>query len=615
MSSSTRRGRIGLRPLTRSLVVALATLPAIELEAQTSGSSPRVIGVPRAGHLLTIEFDGPNTSEGNASNPFLDYQLDVNFQQGDRSLVIPGHYAADGNAAETGASGGRVWRVHFRPDAPGNWNWTASFRGGENTVFNGNGSPTSFDGTSGSLSIGNPLSGDPEYVRRGPLRYVGERYFRFAFNDEPFLEGGSNSPENLLAYVDFDNTYDAGGIVSNFLHEFAPHRADFGRFGGGNTWQGGKGDELLGAIHWLAAQGVNSMYVITMNAFGDGDDIWPWVGRTNHFRYDVSKLDQWGRVFDHAAKAGIHIHVVLTETENESYFEIRDDATFFANSRRLYYREMVSRFGHLPALTWNLGEENGWNDGSRSVYKAGNTDAQRRAFAAYIHEIDPQDHPISVHTYHGPRGGEDQDGVYGALLSPTMPIAPVEMASLQGPFQPSSSVNANSDDRSANNHAKVVQWVEDSEAAGKPWVVQSQEQRPANLGAVTDGDNRDPDHQTTRRDILWGTLMGGGAGVQYYFGYAFRNSSGDDLTAERFDNRTRLWEQTTLALEFFREHLPFPSMVPADDLVTDPRAFCLADPGQVYCVYLREGGTTQLDLGVDTGLYELLWFDPCHGGN
>lgn len=587
---------------------------AVTLIPAAAAQAPRVSGPLRAGHVVTLDFDGPSTSETDSTNPFTFYRLDVTFQRGGRSMVIPGHYAADGNSAQSGAEGGRVWRVFFRPDEPGNWNWSASFRTGPNVVWDGGGSPTAFDGVSGNLSIGAPLPSDPEYVRRGPLRYVGERYLRFAFTDEPFLEGGSNSPENLLAYADIDGTVDAGGIVPDFLHRFEPHRTHFNSLGGGESWRGNKGEALLGAINWLSSRGVNSMYAISLTAYGDGDDVWPWISRTNHWRYDVSKLDQWGRVFHHAAKCGVHVHMVLCETENEAYFEERDGAAFFANSRRLYYREMISRFGHLPALTWNLGEENGWNDFSRSVYRAPNSDAQRRAFAAYIHGLDAQDHPVSVHTYHGPRVGEDQDGVYGALLDPSKPTAPVEMASLQGPFQPQTSVNADSDDRSANNHAKVVQWVEDSEAAGKPWVVASQEQRPANLGAVTDGDSRDPDHSITRRDILWGTLMGGGAGVQYYFGYAFRNSSGDDLTAERFDTRSQLWDQTTFALDFFREHLPFTSMVPADDRVSDPRAFCLADPGRIFAVYLRDGGTTQLDLGSDTGLYELLWFDACHGG-
>jgi hypothetical protein len=53
-------------------------------------------------------------------NPFLDHALDVTFTHADgTAYLVPGHFAADGNAAETGATEGRVWRAHFSPDKTG----------------------------------------------------------------------------------------------------------------------------------------------------------------------------------------------------------------------------------------------------------------------------------------------------------------------------------------------------------------------------------------------------------------------------------------------------------------------------------------------------------------
>ena len=65
----------------------------------------------------------PATSEAAAPNPFRDYRLDVTFvnRETGAKRVVPGYYAADGNAAQTGAASGNKWRVHFAPDKEGTW--------------------------------------------------------------------------------------------------------------------------------------------------------------------------------------------------------------------------------------------------------------------------------------------------------------------------------------------------------------------------------------------------------------------------------------------------------------------------------------------------------------
>ena len=39
--------------------------------------------------------------------------------------------------------------------------------------------------------------------------------------------------------------------------------------------------------------------------------------RDEKFNYDCSKLDQWGIVFDHGTKLGLHLHFKLQEQEND----------------------------------------------------------------------------------------------------------------------------------------------------------------------------------------------------------------------------------------------------------------------------------------------------------
>jgi hypothetical protein len=51
-------------------------------------------------------------------------------------------------------------------------------------------------------------------------------------------------------------------------------------------------------------------------------------------------------------------------------------------------------------------------------------------------------------------------------------------------------------------------------------------------------------------------------------------------------------------------------MEPADELVS--RGWCLAKEGEVYAVYMPEGGEAELEL--DEGTYKLSWYDPRKGG-
>ena len=72
-------------------------------------------------HKVTLNFKGGQLSENDADNPFLNYRLNVTFKNGDKIYVVPGFFAADGNAAETSSEKGAIWKVRFTPDQIGNW--------------------------------------------------------------------------------------------------------------------------------------------------------------------------------------------------------------------------------------------------------------------------------------------------------------------------------------------------------------------------------------------------------------------------------------------------------------------------------------------------------------
>ena len=162
----------------------------------------QVRGELKTWHKVTVDFQGPERSETAAT--FRDYRLDVSFTNDKTGeiFVVPGYFAADGNAAETGATSGDVWRVHFNPPSQGEWTYAASFRTGTDVAASTNpsaGQPlAAFDGQSGSFTVGPTDKVGEDFRAKGMLEYTGEHYLRHAGTGEPFLKGGANSPENFL---------------------------------------------------------------------------------------------------------------------------------------------------------------------------------------------------------------------------------------------------------------------------------------------------------------------------------------------------------------------------------------------------------------------------------
>lgn len=168
-------------------------------------------------HKITIVFNnGPTTSESATPNPFTDFRLDVEFRNDDTGtlMTVPGYYAADANAQHTSATSGRVWHCHFAPTEIGSWSWRASFRTGPNIamatpgfVVGSTASP--IHGASGSFDVEPSNKTGVDLRGKGLLRHVkGKHHLKFAGNGEWFLKVGADSPENFLAFDDFDNTPD-----------------------------------------------------------------------------------------------------------------------------------------------------------------------------------------------------------------------------------------------------------------------------------------------------------------------------------------------------------------------------------------------------------------------
>lgn len=556
-----------------AFVIQTAT-PETATGAQRAGIS----GELKVWHKITLTFDGPSTGEAAIPNPFTDYRLNVTFRKGSKRTVVPGYYAADGNAAHTSATNGTKWRAHFVTNEPGEWKYEVSFRTGKNISVNADrnaGEPVAFDGAEGSFTVVPSDKTGRDHRAKGFLRYVGERYLRFSGTGEYFLKGGADSPENFLACVDFDDTFDTEGLQregeaagGKFIHTYAPHARDWQE--GDPTWKNGKGKNIIGALNYLSSKGMNSVYLITYNIDGgDGKDVWPWTSPGERLRFDCSKLDQWEIVFSHMQGLGLMLHVIAQEQENDQGL----DGGELGMTRKLYYRELIARFAHKLALVWNLGEENT------------NTTAQQKAFCRYFKETDPYGHPVVCHTF---------PGQYANVYRPLLGYEYFDGPSLQ----------------TNDTHSQTIKWIDLSGQSGRQWVVSLDEIGPADTGVKPDKD--DYWHDEVRQKHLYGNLMAGGGGVEWYFGYKFAHN---DLNCEDWRSRNHMWDLTRYALEFFDKCLPFPKMNHGDELTLAEDDYCLAQPGEVYAIYLPHGGTTKLNLGQSSNTFRVEWYNPRSGGD
>ena len=82
-----------------------------------------------------------------------------------------------------------------------------------------------------------------------------------------------------------------------------------------------------------------------------------------------------------------------------------------------------------------------------------------------------------------------------------------------------------------------------------------------------------------------------------------------------YDRPMSAWERVWTELggtRAFMESLPFWEMEPANDVVQSGKAFCLAKRGEVYALYLPEGGEIEVDLPAGQR-FMVSWWNPNQG--
>lgn len=261
---------------------------ALSLLAQACEPSASIVSSSRPTpkwRPVVLSFQGPDTSESATPNPLrtIDLLSVCSWQQNRHGSGLLRR-----RRQRRGIRGGERKRVAREVRRPMKWacgTTPLSFRPApySRRGYAREGTAHGIHGATGSFEVGPLDPNAPGFEAKGILQSMTSRYPQFAETGEYFIKGGVDSPENMLAFADFDGTTPT--------HRFEPHAGDWRE--GDPSWRDGKGKNLIGALNYLASKEINSVYFLTMNVIGDGKDVWPWTQDTERSRFDCSKLDQW----------------------------------------------------------------------------------------------------------------------------------------------------------------------------------------------------------------------------------------------------------------------------------------------------------------------------------
>ena len=459
---------------------------------------------------IEIAFTGPDSRGRGEPNPFT-VRLNATFTSpSGKQTIVPGFYDGDGR----NGLDGHVWKVRFSADELGPWKFKTQC---------GN---KLLDGKTGRFTVVKVAGTARGFWKWGRLESVGtsENKIRYLkFRDGPYwLKAGCDDPENFL------------GGYRNY-NTLAKRRA---------------------AIDYLSERGINSLYIMTHNIGGDDKDVWPWLGKTQReamanggrdARFDVAKLDDWRKLFETMQTKGVAPYLIL-----------EDDSAWTGYDHDRYYREITARFGYLPALVFNCGEESNEN------YRL----SQSLLYMRQLQRIDPYGHPRGIHNVNRPNN-EYVDAPY------------IDFTSIQ-----TGSPGSRSGLEKALEHNRItIDWIKGcTDRKRRVLVVNFDEARP----------------EEDRR-CWWSVYTGGGVWETHL--------------RKPYDRPLSAWEPAWTQLggaRTFMESMPFWEMHPHNELVVDGRAFCLAKPGRAYALYLPTGGGVTVSLAPNVA-YEAAWWNPSNG--
>lgn len=285
---------------------------------------------------------------------------------------------------------------------------------------------------------------------------------------------------------------------------------------------------------------------------GEVNPLPAWLGNPHAYDFTRFNVAYWRKV-DRAVKAmrdrGIVATCIMTiEKQNLP----KEYGTLTDHEKRLY-RYAVARLAAFANVWWDLGNEH--NEFRKPDWAP--------QMGEMVKKWDPYNRLCSAHAY--------ADWIYG-----DQPWADYIITQQYG------------------NCAEVNNWALKYRDIPKPYVNEEYGYE-GNLDKPGHGHNAD-----WVRKCHWSIAMAGGyatygdwSQAAFYSGHIGQGKGPADLR--------RLRE--------ILERVPFSEMQPRNDLVGDG-AFCLAKPGEVYVVYLPDGGETALQVEPLMSGFTIFWLDP-----
>jgi hypothetical protein len=301
----------------------------------------------------------------------------------------------------------------------------------------------------------------------------------------------------------------------------------------------------------------------------------PWPARDVHdfyhpgfdyARFNVSYWQKFDRMLRYAREKNVIISIVLGMNDEH------DHPAASSDDERRYIRYAVARLGSFSNITWDLGDD---LDGFRD-------DAWSHETGSLIEELDPYHHLATSHpvkTIH-----QDRSSSWFGFTS----------------YQ----------DWSRNQHALMLESREIQKKAGRT-IPQTNEEYGYEdhypEWAAAGSDSAD-----VLRRTAWDIYMAGGyqtAGESARRGTNIWPDTGGGWMNGRGDDTETMFLGYGHIVDFFTR-FEWWKTSPHDELVNNGN-YCLADPGNLYAIYLPHGGELKIQLA--PGKYRGEWFNANSG--
>ncbi len=324
--------------------------------------------------------------------------------------------------------------------------------------------------------------------------------------------------------------------------------------------------QRFATIDYLSSVGVNDIYFGLVNGCpGDGgitSRVDPWIGTncppTDYFKFDIPKMYRWDEVFRYIRDKEIVINLVLLlEDSGGLTTSLKTDW----NKMEFFLREIISRFSSYPNIIWNIAEE----------YGEFLTQNQVKTIAQFIRDNDPYKHLITVH--------QNNKNTFDFAGDNRFDLATLQYSTFLNPIELNSGI------LTCRNQV---------ESSGRIIPVSITEWSQVPSSSVTDC-----------RKAVWAISMAGGV-------YEIHLESSELITLSDLTKWDTQWKQATICKNFM-DSIQYYKLKPNNHIVITNNAFVLEKPGEVYIIYIINGGTVTVNLSSSYGLLNVEWFNPRTG--